>query len=525
VSVLFWAQALTTLSTTSPTFDEAVHLVAGYAELSTGSATINQEHPPLMKLIAAAALWPKGGRLGDVVPNWHSENQYEVGRRFLYGRGRDPDALLNRARRGPILIGFLLCITVLVGAARLYGLPGGLFAFALIAMSPTIIAHSRLVTNDVGVAAFGTAAALLTWRLVHRPALGGAVLAGLALGATAGSKFSGVVFFPSLLVAAALSVWWSRRSSRSTPPPAALGRAGAVVCATAGLFIVALYGWPLDPAAYFRGLSLAGYNHTKDFEYYLLGEYRVNGFPYYFPAALAIKSTPVELLCALALPAVALLIRRRDTARNDLAMPAWPFLTIPPLAYLAFMSVFAPQGGVRYVIPVIPFVVIGAAAIARYLWPTLAGRAVVLALVAGQATAALQSRPDPISYVNGLFGCSRAEPIACLDDSNVDWGQDLAQVAATVARMQAPGDTVVLLAFTSANLNAYFRPWREIRDPEEILRPGPYLYALSVHELNFALASYGRQNGADWYTKYRPAASVGHTYLIYDFRDKKNAPR
>jgi hypothetical protein len=526
VSAVFWVQTLTTRSTTSQTFDEAVHLAAGYAQLTEGSAALNVEHPPLVKLIAAAALWPKGGTLGDVVPDWRGLAQFEVGRRFLYGGGRDADALLNRARLGPILIGFLLCVTVLGWALRLYGAPGGLFSFALIAMSPTIIAHGRLVTNDVGVAAFGVLAAYLTWRVVDRPSLRGALFAGLALGATAGSKFSGVVFFPAVLASVGASVWWARRTGRPTPSRGVLIKVGAVMSAGAGLFIIALYGWPPDPAAFVRGLSHIGYNHEQGFEFYLLGEYQVNGFATYFPTALALKSTPVELLCTLSLPAVLLMHRRRagTPAAADVAAPVWPFLVIPPLAHLAFMSAVAPQIGVRYVIPVLAFAIIGAGALARYLWPSRVGRAIVLALVAGQAVATVQSRSDPISYVNGLFGC-RPAPIKCLDDSNVDWGQDLRRVATTVASMQTPGDTVVVMAFTSADLNAYFRQWREMQDPDEILRPGPHLYAVSLHLLNSAVASYGRQNDADWYAKYKPAATVGNTYVIYDFRQKKNASR
>jgi hypothetical protein len=81
------------------------------------------------------------------------------------------------------------------------------------------------------------------------------------------------------------------------------------------------------------------------------------------------------------------------------------------------------------------------------------------------------------------------------------------------------------MAFTTADLNAYFLQWREMQDPEEILRPGPHLYAVSVHLLNYAVANYGRRNDADWYAKYKPAVTVGNTYFIYDFRQKKNAPR
>ena len=41
---------------TSPTFDEAVHLTAGYSYWRTGDFRMNRETPPLMKLLWAVPL-------------------------------------------------------------------------------------------------------------------------------------------------------------------------------------------------------------------------------------------------------------------------------------------------------------------------------------------------------------------------------------------------------------------------------------------------------------------------------------
>ncbi|HTQ96921.1 MAG TPA: hypothetical protein VMH89_08945, partial [Candidatus Acidoferrum sp.] len=40
----------------SPTFDEGMHIAAGYRYWACGDYGINPEHPPLLKLIAAAPL-------------------------------------------------------------------------------------------------------------------------------------------------------------------------------------------------------------------------------------------------------------------------------------------------------------------------------------------------------------------------------------------------------------------------------------------------------------------------------------
>src|SRR5712672_625478 len=65
--IAFIVLALGDLLTTSPTYDETVHLVAGYSYLITHDYRLNPEHPPLVKMIAALPLlgmriWPAGFR-------------------------------------------------------------------------------------------------------------------------------------------------------------------------------------------------------------------------------------------------------------------------------------------------------------------------------------------------------------------------------------------------------------------------------------------------------------------------------
>lgn len=52
----FLALALGDALTTSPTSDETVHLSAGWSYLTTHDFRLNPEHPPLLKVMAAAPL-------------------------------------------------------------------------------------------------------------------------------------------------------------------------------------------------------------------------------------------------------------------------------------------------------------------------------------------------------------------------------------------------------------------------------------------------------------------------------------
>src|SRR5437868_14522880 len=72
------------LAANGPTFDEPVHLAAGYSYWTTGSFRLNREDPPLLKLLWAAPLM-----FGERPPYPHdvaaatNEDHWHVGTAFL----------------------------------------------------------------------------------------------------------------------------------------------------------------------------------------------------------------------------------------------------------------------------------------------------------------------------------------------------------------------------------------------------------------------------------------------------------
>ncbi len=520
--IAFIFQTLSTIETTAPTFDEVAHLPAGYAQLLTGTPTLNIEHPPLAKLIAAAALWPDGGGVSDLPPNWASLDEWSFGQAFLFAPGRNPTALMARARRGPILLGLLLCVACFVWSLRLYGPAGGLFTLALCVFCPTLLAHTRLVTTDVPVAAFGVLAASLTWALMSRATIARCVGIGLAIGAALACKFSGVLFLPAL-ACAVIYIWWRRRSDPEHFPMSASRTAflTLLVAGVAAAVVVVSYGWPVSLNAYVDGVAQVGANQKAGFQSYLFGEYRAGGFPLYFPIAFLIKTSPAVLI-ALVLFAALPLLRRVKIAGTVRAngVDARLFLWVPVIVYAGFIMLTAPDLGIRYWIPVYPFLFVALGLLGASLWSSTAGKAILVALLSVHLYAARQAWPDPISYFNGLFGCSGSAAIKCLNDSNLDWGQDLGRVATEVNRLRRPDDEVALLYFGTAYPGAYLQNWRPMR-VDEILHPQHGIYAVSLHELEWGMAHVGRPNGMDWFEKFHPAAIVGNTYFIYDFRDPK----
>jgi hypothetical protein len=154
---------------------------------------------------------------------------------------------------------------------------------------------------------------------------------------------------------------------------------------------------------------------------FLLGEASADGFWYYFPAALAIK-TSVALLVLLAL----FLIRPRYLVNSPM---------LAALALLLLSPAFRVQIGVRFVLPVIAFAILGLAiALARWFadCPSQSLRRIswgTVAIALGwTVTQSLHAWPQGLCYTNELFGGTEHGYLA-LSDSNYDWGQGLPELA------------------------------------------------------------------------------------------------
>jgi 4-amino-4-deoxy-L-arabinose transferase-like glycosyltransferase len=149
---------------------------------------------------------------------------------------------------------------------------------------------------------------------------------------------------------------------------------------------------------------------------FLAGDYSTQGWWYYFPAAMLLK-TPVLMLLLFALGAFAVSRPQPSSVRLFMLVPVAMFLG---LAITSNLNI-----GLRHILPVYPFLIVLAGAGAE----AVAGRAkrpdaaaVVLLAIAGLEFAIVY--PHTLAYFNVLAG-GPANGFRYLADSNVDWGQDL----------------------------------------------------------------------------------------------------
>ena len=497
----------------SAVVDEPAHLTAGYLSLARGDRTINREHPPLIKDLAALpllALRPVLPAIEPGSPPPGSEDfEFDYARRFLY-RANDADRLLAAGRLPVMILAVFLGAIVFVWAREVAGIAGALAALALYAFEPNILAHGRLVTTDLGAAAF-CLAALWTLRMASRS---GSMIAASACGVLSGcallSKFSTLLLLPlgALLVILDRAAAGAPPSdpaipgARARPSLPRLAAIGAVILAAAWLVLIAGYrfdGLPL-PRLYLEGIDIARVkNATVEGPSYLLGAISKDGFWSYYVVALLVKS-PIPLLL-LGGAGMVLGAARRTLRREAI------WIVVPAAAWIGAMTVLTrAQIGLRYVLPVTPLLCVaggiaGAALLER---PGRLRRGVLAALLLWQAGAAARIYPYHLAYFNEIAG-GPSRGWRWLVDSNLDWGQDLVGLERWLEERGSP--PVNLFYFGTADPDHY----RIRRHPYGAARPG--LFAISAtHLVGVYLPD---RDYLSEFRALRPEARIGYSILVY----------
>ena len=280
---IFAASVLSFSRQASPTYDEVAFLPAGYSYLHWDDYRLCPEHPPLAKMLAALPLiwrtnWPARVNLerGDVpAPSetggesilrraWlmgfeDSDAQHHFGHAFLYGTRpgtppeanpasatvppdpgsyyNQPDDLFFWGRLPILFLGLGLGALIFLWAREWFGWAGGVLSLALFCFDPNFIAHSGLVTTDVGVSLFLFGAIYFFWRICRRLEAMSVALFLLFFGLAFITKFSAVLLFPLFGLMAA-----GRIISPEPLPIRAAGKVKLVSPASRLAFFAGLFG-------------------------------------------------------------------------------------------------------------------------------------------------------------------------------------------------------------------------------------------------------------------------------------------
>ncbi|NJN83129.1 MAG: hypothetical protein HC802_13150 [Caldilineaceae bacterium] len=213
------------------------------------------------------------------------------------------------------------------------------------------------MTTDLPLTCFFFVAVWQLWRWLDQPHWAAILLAGIAAGLAMASKYTGLLIWPVvvgilLIYPAQDGVSWRRRAVML------IGMA-----ASAMMVLWALYSFDFGPIAalpinlplpapfYWQQLSNTFSHIVNPADAnlaYLLGQASVQGWWYYFPIALAVK-TPLPTLI-LALAGLFLMAWRRLWWRQSV-------LWAPVLAFLVLALTGALTIGYRHMLPAIPFLI------------------------------------------------------------------------------------------------------------------------------------------------------------------------
>ena len=424
------------------TVDEPVYVSAGYRHLTAMDFRLNPEAPPLAKMLAALPLLPLHLRTPSATGEW--------GWIYRFFHENSATRIIAAARVPAILLTVLLAVMVWAWGRQEHGPAGGLFALALVAFHPSILAHGHLAATDGPSAVTFVAASWAFRRWTRNPTPGRAALVALALCAAVLTRLTAWLLVPAFALLALLEM-------KAAPPgerkafAAATARLIALGAVIVPLGIWAVYGfrfapWPgrsvLETAApalrafpegYLEALRFQTAHAVEGHRAYLLGELSDTGWRSYYLVAFAVKNTPGFLL---ALAAAAVLAWRTRAVRTPAAgrvSPAWHWL-VPAVLVFAAVSFGRIDIGERYLLPVYPYAILLAASAVPPVraWPR--GGVVLLAVLALHAVPSLLSAPRGyLTYFNALAGGAGGGH-RVLVDSNLDWGQDLPRLEQWMAK-------------------------------------------------------------------------------------------
>ncbi len=482
--------------------DGAHHLVAGHQALRYGQNTLNLEHPPLVKLVAALPLLFEE----PVAAPLRVEHALTATARF-YAR---PE--LRRATiRGRYL---MLAVFVLPFLLACYALGkrfgdhrGGIVLALMSALSLAILPYLTVLQTDVAVALAFTLTVLQATRYAERPSVRTAVQLALACGLGLAVKFSAVLLGPTVLASVFLargqtgSSWRRRLGHLALIGVIALAlleasylAANRTYSSDVGREVIRAYcddrgtvtvddrmlgAEPallaverIDPrlAQWLTGLWGV---HLQDaigvYSSFAFGEIRSQGRWWYFPAVLLIK-TPIPILLA----ALAALARRRS--RSVLARwRSWLPMALTTAIYLAAAVTSSYNLSVRHLLPVLPFLYLPVAVVVAR------SRAGTMALIGALAIESMATAPLWMSHTNTWWLGARNPTRFALAAGNLEYRQNFIQLARQVEDRGLGQLNVLYPTIGEEVLRAYL-PSARLVVPGEALGPGWYAVNVIVEQ-------------------------------------------
>jgi len=522
----------------SPVTDAvSFHLVNGYTYLKTRDFRMSPATPPLVREWMALPwlFWNPGLDLEH--PSWEAADSVPFANHFFYEQHRElAPRLLAVSRWSVFLLGLALVLGVFSWSRRLWGPAAALAAATLAVFSPTFVGYSAIANIEIGIALFYFLTLFFLYRH-HAAGTGRKYLwaAGAGLGAAMAAKYTGALLVPAvfylclrrrgwlrgigefaLMSLIAFFVVWAAYFFEFKPVltegvpriEEKIGYLGKISgrlfpgsTGAAEFMTKAAREMPVPLGSWVLGAAGIARSHQADYRHFFMGRWRDEQLWYHYLFSFAVKATLAFLLLLF----LRVLWMRRIRQSGD-GPGAGPYLLLAP-GTLFLMTFLDTTGvGIRYLVPAFPLLWVWVSG----LWAAPCGvwrKRFLAALLVLHAAAAIARFPHQVAYFNELIGGpSRAHRYVRAND--LDWSQDYRGLAEYAAERGIKEMKAWLLGAT--DLSFYGLEPLKLSEGEK-RRPQARMYAISVVHLE----------KLEWTYLYAPAAKIGHTIWVYDFRENR----
>lgn len=482
----------------SVTVDEVAHVGAGVSYLQKLDYRLNEEHPPLAKILAALPLVLRGQHADYSSISWTFSQgffhqylaEWVFGHEVIFS-WNDPYSTMLWARIPMLVLTLVFGWVLYAYAKRLGDERGALLTLTAYVTMPAFLVFGPLVLTDLAVTLFSV---LTIWALAamwREPTRAAKIKFGLALAGALLSKFSaGLLFFScaALIVSLRLSPGslvpldtLERRRWRRLRLWSLIQGMGLALAVVYVVYLVISWNQPTDsfdvirhfPASplvrrlvmplwtYVRGLI--GFAVAASRPTYVLGHSYAHGVWFYFPIIFLLKS-PLPFLALLVITLVVWAAARplkkggAPLVRKGTELD-WRALWVSFLVFTAACLLSRLDLSIRHLsVPLALLVLMVArlpmmAGLLRASGSSL-GRAAELtavALACAMAVTAIRAYPYYFPFLNSL---AMGKPgFALVNDSNLDWNQALPVVERFVSEHHL--DRVLLDEYGFSEPGAY----------------------------------------------------------------------
>lgn len=574
---LFGVLSITSMWNDSANYDERIHLPAGYSYLTQQDMRLNPEHPPLVKDLSALPLLFMDINFPYESPGWNTmltmnksrtpawQTDVTFGNDLLYYSKNDAQKMMRYGRIPIILIGILLGFYLWRFTKELWGDLAGMIALVLYSFSPTILAHTRLVTTDIAATAAFFISFYYLYHWLRLPKIKNLVIFSTVFGLAILTKFSTFLIIPIFgFVVLIISMLKTELPTILRIKRCVSGFILALVIAfliVGTFYAFHVWNYPTSKQVIdttfilstfgFRPLAdfniwLSSQPYLRAYSHYLLGFLMVlqrseggnttyylgttgtTGSWTYFPVVYLIKEPLayiILLFFAVFLPLKNCLQHCSERQvkywwqdfinliKNN---PAETGMILIVIVYWAFSIRSRLNIGVRHILPTLPFIyALTARQISNWVYNYKSRKIFIVILMIWAVFSVISVWPSFLSYFNEIAG-GPDNGYKLVVDSNLDWGQDVLRLSKFIEENNIK--EIKMDYFSGAPAEYYIKTAKIESYNRELPQKG--WLAVSATILQGACrgdkipCSYDKR-AYTWLDSYRPVAKIGYSIFVY----------